>query len=72
MSDSNKAKISRYETTLLYAATLMNNILLNVVTGDTHLVRADAIRGAEEIFEVLAEEKDQQPSTPAKSKAKAA
>ena len=51
--DDKDKEISRYKITLLYAATRMNNIIINLVDGDTRLARANAIRGIEEAYEVL-------------------
>ncbi|MBO9495086.1 hypothetical protein J7438_13455 [Thalassotalea sp. G20_0] len=51
--DDKDKEISRYKITLLYAATRMNNIIINLVDGDTRLARANAIRGIEEVYEVL-------------------
>lgn len=53
--DKNSQELAKYRDTLLYTATLMNNILANIATGETSLARADALRGIEEIFTVLAD-----------------
>ncbi|WP_257293691.1 hypothetical protein [Endozoicomonas sp. YOMI1] len=56
MMNENSQELTKYRDTLLYTATLMNSILANIATGETSLARADALRGVEEIFTVLADD----------------